>query len=509
MSTETEKQEVENQPFKPNYDYLKTKEMTIEDFFNTIFVGFGWYRAYQRIPKLDTLNETQRKAIWAMIKKRNVKKKKLTTVQADINIVSGYHHGDNSVYTVLNNLIAEHKNNMPLFSPDGSFGSRSNDEAAAPRYTETRLLKTMDLVFPMENIIAMRAERTVDNKPAEPHTLFPIVPIGLINGQNQTSVGFGCNLLPRNPIKIIELVGQVLKGELKKYPAYIMPSFPFFHGEIDYNGNNQYEFKGKIEKYKRGQSKKLIITEVPPEVRRNKYIEFLNKLKKDKVITKYTEDIVKHTFRVEIWAPELWDKSEEELLKIFGLVATSTDKFTYIDRSDRFEIECNTIGKFINFFIVETLKIYTARKNYMLSKIRYTLMKKIATLNYIKEANAKRIDPRGTSEEEIITQLESYDPSFYFKPMVKTFVWGEDPYGANADYDYLFDFKVRNFTPKKVASLTKEIQDLQADYQKINALTPQKIWLEDLDKLREHLMTIGWNSDEGLALKPKKRKRKA
>ena len=51
-------------------------------------------------------------------------------------------------------------------------------------------------------------------------------------------------------------------------------------------------------------------------------------------------------------------------------------------------------------------------------------------------------------------------------------------------------------------------KDLQEEYTRINALTPNKIWLDDLNGLKEHLLSIGWNCDEGLTLKPKKRSRK-
>lgn len=195
-----------NTEFAPNYDFINTREITVKDYFGTMFVQFAKYRANQRIPRLDGLNETQRKILWTAMSKNYTKKNKLIQVMADVNLVSNYHHGQDSLATALNNLIAPYKNNMLVLRPDGSFGSRTVRKAAAYRYTETRVFGYLKKLFPTEDIVAMKAYRTIDGLPAEPLTLLPIIPMGIINGQSQAAVGFSTNLLPRDPLIIIDLL---------------------------------------------------------------------------------------------------------------------------------------------------------------------------------------------------------------------------------------------------------------------------------------------------------------
>ena len=96
------------------------------------------------------------------------------------------------------------------------------------RYTETRVYGYLKKLFPMEDIIATKAFRTVDGLPAEPLTLMPIVPLGVINGQSQSAVGFSTNLLPRNPIEIIDLFLDLLTQLMPPIVQIIQALLPVF-----------------------------------------------------------------------------------------------------------------------------------------------------------------------------------------------------------------------------------------------------------------------------------------
>ena len=251
--------------FKPNYDFVKTREMHITDWFRTFFVTFALYRARQRIPKIDGFAETQRKIVWNALVNNYVSKEKSEDILSDVNKSSQYHHGIASKENVYNNLVAPYKNNLRFFKADGNFGFRYIQEAAAIRYTYSRNQKILKKIFHEEDIIATHSYRTTEGKPCEPETLYPILPIGIINGQNQIGVGFASTLLPRKVETILDLFIGILSGTVTNLPAYLAPEYPYYSGPTNIVDVNKWSLKGKVhvEVGKRG--KKVIrITEVPP-----------------------------------------------------------------------------------------------------------------------------------------------------------------------------------------------------------------------------------------------------
>lgn len=483
--------------FKPNYNFIDSREMTLKDFFNTIYVQFGQYRANQRIPRIDGLAETQRKVIWTALKKKYKKKVKLEIVMSDIRTVSNYHHGPASLANVLNNLIAPYKNGLAFLKPDGSFGSRSSRSAAAERYTETRVNNFLELMFPEEDIVATYGFRTMDGKPAEPLTLYPILPLGIINGQSQTSVGFRTELLQRDPKVILDLFIGILKGTITSIPSYIAPKWPLCDCEVTLDGPNSWVTKGKVRKVKHGRKPAIEIYEVPYNWDRNKLVDTLESYKESGLIENYIDATNNNVFSTIIIAPNLQDLPEDTIIDKLDLVSKVTELFTYINMDSRFVTECKNIASYINYFIQERIKVYEARKKYRLEKLAFDLNKTVALINYINEVNAGRIEFRNKSEEEVIEQLQKYDDSYNFKPMTKSFQY-IDPNIAklmkiNTSYDYLFDFSVRNFTPAKVQQLNTKYQNLYQEYVQLQNLNAAVLWLQDLEEFEKIMLKDGWN----------------
>ena len=57
-------------------------------------------------------------------------------------VIGKYHpHGDQSVYDALVRLVQDFSMSVPLISGQGNFGSIDGDNAAAMRYTESRMTK--------------------------------------------------------------------------------------------------------------------------------------------------------------------------------------------------------------------------------------------------------------------------------------------------------------------------------------------------------------------------------
>ena len=489
-----------NTDYAPNYDFIKSRVITVKDFYGTLFVQFAKYRANQRIPRLDGLNETQRKILWTALNKSYSKKTKLIQVMADVNLISNYHHGQDSMAGTLNNIIASYKNNLCMLKPDGSFGSRSVKQAAAYRYTETRVYNYLKKLFPMEDIIATKAFRIVDGLPAEPLTLLPIIPLGIINGQSQAAVGFSTNLLPRDPIVIIDLFLDILTGKVTNLPGYIKPSYPMFTGEVKLIDKNHWELRGRVSKFKKGKKEIINIEEVPPSWTRKSIIKLFDKYKESGLIDNYTESCKGDSFNIEVIAPKLFNLPEDTIIDKLKLYETEKERFVYIASDegvdekgnpdgkikDRFEIECASIAQYLNYFIKKRIAIYEERKKYRMAKQLWEIQRLVAMVNYINEVNAGRIEIRNKEEEEVIEQLQKYSKDYNFIPMTEKFIW--DPIElklSRTNYNYLFDFTTRNFTPKAINKLLEKISNLNKEFIDIQKETGAGLWYRDLLDFKE------------------------
>ena len=503
--------------FAPNYDFIKSREITVKDYFGTLFVEFAKYRANQRIPRLDGLIETQRKIIWTAITNNYVKKTSVGQVIADVKTCTNYHHGQDSIASTINNIIAPYKNNLLLLRPDGSFGSRTKREAAAYRYTETRLFPYLKMLFPIEDIIATKTYRVIDGKPAEPLTLLPLLPIGIINGNSQSGVGFSSNLLPRNPLIIIDLLLNILSGQQNTIPGNIPPSYPFFNGDIKLVDKNKWELRGRVSKFTKGKKDPkefILVEEVPPNWSRAKLIKEFDDLVESGLIESYVEECKGESFITEIYAPKLNKLTNDQIVDKLGLTTSETERFVYIaseeyldedgkpisgSNKDRFEISCANIAQYINYFIKKRLAVYEERKRYRQAKQYWEMQKIIATINYINEVNAGRIEIRNKEEEEVISQLAKYPENYLFIPMHDKFIWNEvEALGAKPGFSYLFEFKTRNFTPKALAKLNEQYNALYQTFTDIQKETAAGLWFKDLLEFKETY--IKFNNEYAKAL---------
>jgi topoisomerase-4 subunit A len=115
---------------------------------------FGRYAKYiiqeRALPDVrDGLKPVQRRVLFAM-NEINVTYDKPFKKSARIvgDVIGKYHpHGDTSVYDALVRMSQWWKNNEPLVTMHGNNGSIDGDDAAAMRYTESRLSKIASLLL--------------------------------------------------------------------------------------------------------------------------------------------------------------------------------------------------------------------------------------------------------------------------------------------------------------------------------------------------------------------------
>ena len=211
-------------------------------------------------------------------------------------VIGKYHpHGDAAVYDTMVRLAQPFDMRVPLVDGHGNFGSIDGDSAAAMRYTEARLDKAaMELLRDLD-------KETVDFQPnydeslTEPTVLPARFPNLLVNGSAGIAVGMATNIPPHNLGEAIDATCLMLDNPevtteelMKVMPG---PDFPT-GGEIMGNagikdayetgrGSLTIRAKYRIEELKNGKSQ-IVITEIPYQVNRNRMLEKLGELVRDK-----------------------------------------------------------------------------------------------------------------------------------------------------------------------------------------------------------------------------------
>ncbi len=113
-------------------------------------------------------------------------------------------HGDSAIYDALVRLVQPWSMRYPLAAGQGNFGSPGNDGAAAPRYTETKMVNlSMEMVRDIEEE-TVDFQDNYDGRTQEPTILPSRFPNLLVNGSVGIAVGMATNIPPHNLREVAE-----------------------------------------------------------------------------------------------------------------------------------------------------------------------------------------------------------------------------------------------------------------------------------------------------------------
>lgn len=446
--------------------------INLGDFYDTEYCDYAIYRALQRIPNLvDGFAQTQRKAIYTCIDKNIDKKTKVSDLSAIVSLHTKYHHGAGSIESAITNLVPQYNNQIPLLREDGTYGSRSDRDASASRYIESRLYKYSKVIFNSIDNTHFVEEQYVESKKIEPVTMIPIIPLLLINGQSQIGVGFACDVLPRKLETILDILKGILSGTSSNIPMDIAPYAPLFKGQI-VPVDDSYEYRGiAIE----GKNNSVKITEVPPKYTRESYLTVLEALKDTGKIKSYVENINGDEFEIDIKGISSWTKSRDkekrnlDLLRFLKLTEKKRDNLTVINTKDEIK-KYNKVGEILHEYLLFVLGIYKKRKAFLLAQMEQDSKMNKNKIRFIKEVNSDVIILKGRKKTEVFTDLENgnYDK-------------------FDDSFDYLLNMRISNLTKEKILDLENEIRIADEEFEKLTNTPANHIWLEDLKEFEKHL----------------------
>ena len=213
-------------------------------------------------------------------------------------VLGKYHpHGDSSVYDALVRMAQNFSMRYELVDGQGNFGSIDGDNAAAMRYTESRMTRLSGEMLKDLEKDTVEWEPNFDETLKEPAVLPTTVPTLLVNGSEGIAVGMATKIPPHNLIEIINGLVATIENEnitVEELMGHIKgPDFPTAGMILGMDGLKQaYETgrgkikmraKAHIETNKKGRDS-IVITEVAYQTNKATLVEKIAHLVRDKKV---------------------------------------------------------------------------------------------------------------------------------------------------------------------------------------------------------------------------------
>jgi len=213
-------------------------------------------------------------------------------------VLGKYHpHGDSSVYDALVRMAQDFSMRYELVDGQGNFGSIDGDNAAAMRYTESRMTKLSSEMLKDLEKETVDWDLNFDETLKEPKVLPSAVPTLLVNGSEGIAVGMATKIPPHNLSEIIDGLVALIDDrsiEAEGLMEHVKgPDFPTAGLILGMDGLKQAYATGRgkikmrarahIETNKKGRNS-IIVTEVPYQTNKASLVEKIADLVRDKKV---------------------------------------------------------------------------------------------------------------------------------------------------------------------------------------------------------------------------------
>ncbi len=249
----------------------------------------------------DGLKPVQRRILYAM-RELNLTStsgfRKCAKISGDV--MGNYHpHGDQAIYDALARLAQAFNVRYPLVDGQGNFGNIDGDRPASARYTEARLTLAAEMLMDGLAEDAVEFRSNYDSTLEEPVVLPGTFPNLLANGASGIAVGMATSIPPHNIPELCKACLHLIKAPNANIATLMRmvpgPDFPT-GGVIvnDAESLQQIYTEGRglirvrarwtVDKRQRGQWR-IVITEIPFQIKKSKLIEGIANLIQTKRIT--------------------------------------------------------------------------------------------------------------------------------------------------------------------------------------------------------------------------------
>lgn len=443
--------------------------MKISEFFKTQYIDYAVYDSYRSIANFtDGLKPSARKVINSIRKRKNNNKEKVSIFVSDCSRENEYLHGSTSLEGVVVGLAQDFAgaNNINVLLPEGSFGSRTIQSAAASRYIFTRKNPILDNII-IDADSSILIEQEFEGTKIEPRFYIPIIPMLLVNGSEGIGNGFAQKILSRDPKVLIDAI--IKKLNTSKSPSNIPVFYKNFKGQINRIENNSWEILGCFE---RTNQTTITVTELPIGYDLEKYLSILNRLEEDKVISDYIDKSEENKFIFEIkTSREFIKKDDRWILEKLKLIKRLTENFTCIGSNNEILEFQNEVEIFNSFFDLR-LEYYDKRKTFLLNKLKKELSYLGAKYYFVKGILDDKITVFKQSKETIEKQIISNN-DYNFKQF--------------DNLNFLLNMPIHSFTKETFSELKDQIVKKRQEIKIIQETEIKDMWIAELETLKNKL----------------------
>ena len=446
-------------------DY-NNKKVNIKDLINKELVLFSIADNVRSLPSLvDGLKPSQRKIIFACIKRKLYSEIKVSQLAGYVSEVSSYHHGETSLQDTIVNLAQTFtgSNNMNLLEPVGQFGTRllGGKDSSSPRYIFTHLSNNFKELF-NDDDLDLLDYLDDDGQLIEPKFYVPTLPIILINGACGIGTGFSTDIPCFNPDDIKDRLLRLVEDEDSDI-AEMTPWYKGFTGQIKKVEENKWTAHGNYSI----KANAISVTELPIGTWTEDYKTFLDKLETENTIYSYknmsTETSVHYEIKMPLETVYEW-KDNHEIEKKLKLVSHISAKNMYVFNENNEIVKMESPEEIIYHFWRIRHEYYNKRQTNLVNKLKTELDILTAKINFVNDVMDENIKVFRQKLEYINRQLED-------KKYVK----------VENSYTFLTDMKIHTFSEDTISKLTKKQQHIQEMYTKISGYKLRDFWMDDLN----------------------------
>ncbi|MBS3752119.1 MAG: DNA gyrase subunit A [Anaerolineales bacterium] len=219
-------------------------------------------------------------------------------------VLGKYHpHGDSAVYDAMVRMAQDFSMRYPMVDGQGNFGSIDGDEPAAMRYTEARMASISEEMLTDIKKDTVDFIDNFDGSLQEPVTLPSRLPNLLLNGAAGIAVGMATNIPPHNLNELVagikylishyqNIQNVTIEDLLKFIPGPDFPTGGTIVGDDGIRqayvtGRGRIVLRGKayIEEMPDGGRFRIVITEIPYQLKKTTLIERIASLVREDKIT--------------------------------------------------------------------------------------------------------------------------------------------------------------------------------------------------------------------------------
>lgn len=405
----------------------------------------------------DGLKDGQRKALY-LLQNRSGEIKTISL--AGEMISSGlYVHGDAAAAESIGKLAAPYLNNMPIIKGIGGFGTKTVPDAiSAPRYTYVKKSSvTEKIMYPDHEVIPMK--ENYDGSAFSPEHYAPLIPTVLLNGISGMAPGFSTNILPRPLSGVIKATLDVLNVQM---PSTLVPQYESCSGRVVSLGDSRYEFYG-VATVVDGQT--VHITELPPGLTHEKFIERLNDMCDNNTIKNYNDDTSdKIDITVKFIRGSLQGWTNDTALTFFSLVTRDKDRLVVIDWDGKTVKEYRSASELVIEYVQRRFRYYV---------LRYERLKKIDTAKLQYELLIK-----ACLESDLLDRLKTFKNKAELYSAIEVVAQNANLTVTDSDINLACSLPTYKWTKEEINVVNSKIKELKSNIKKYNDIlsNDDRIW---------------------------------